>query len=189
MAALAEAVDAYRGLPLEDIGPAVLARLSPPRDDDVALLLARTGTLDADAIADWELPADLAMVARARQLATQQLGAWGMDELAYATELVVSELVTNAIRYAGGPVHLRLLRDEVLVCEVADPSNTQPRLRRARDTDEGGRGLFLVAQLTARWGSRYRRNGKTIWTEQATTPAPLADIVSEADLLAAFDDL
>ncbi|MGR6998983.1 SpoIIE family protein phosphatase [Yinghuangia aomiensis] len=187
MAALARAVDAYHDLPVEEIGPAVLARLAPPRDDDIALLLARTGTLAADAIAEWELPADLAVVSHARQLVTRRLAAWGMDELAYATELVVSELVTNAIRYAGGPVNLRLLRDEILVCEVADPSNTQPRLRRARDTDEGGRGLFLVAQLTARWGSRYRTSGKTIWAEQATAPAPPATTVSEEALLAAFD--
>ncbi|MDI2127588.1 ATP-binding SpoIIE family protein phosphatase [Yinghuangia seranimata] len=189
MAALARAVDTYRDLPLEDLGRAVVAELAPPRDDDIALLLARTGRLGPDAIAEWELPADLALVSRARELARDQLTAWGLDDLAYATELVVSELVTNAIRYAGGPVHLRMLRDEVLVCEVGDPSNTQPRLRRARETDEGGRGLFLVAQLTSRWGSRYRRNGKTIWTEQATTPAPPAESLSEADLLAAFDDL
>ncbi|GAA4984133.1 hypothetical protein GCM10023205_62660 [Yinghuangia aomiensis] len=79
---------------------------------------------------------------------------------------MVSELVTNAIRYGGSPVALRLIRDDVLICEVSDAGNAQPRLRRARDTDEGGRGLFLVAQLTSRWGSRYRRTGKTVWTEQ-----------------------
>ncbi len=82
------------------------------------------------------------------------------------TDLIVSELVTNAVRYAGGPVGLRLIRDEVLLCEVTDPSNTQPRMRRARITDEGGRGLFLVARLSRRWGSRYGQRGKTIWVEQ-----------------------
>ncbi|MGW1990385.1 ATP-binding SpoIIE family protein phosphatase [Embleya sp. NPDC001921] len=177
-----------RDRPLEAIGAAVLARLDPPRDDDVALLLARTRGVPDDAVARWELPADLAQVAHARELVTSKLADWGLEELAFTSELVVSELVTNAIRYAGGPVGLRLIHDGMLVCEVSDPSNTQPRLRRAHDTDEGGRGLFLVAQLTARWGSRYHRTGKTIWTEQPTTSARPTAAPSEDDLLAAFDD-
>jgi serine phosphatase RsbU (regulator of sigma subunit)/anti-sigma regulatory factor (Ser/Thr protein kinase) len=170
MGELASAVAENQGSPLEAIGAAVLARLDPPEDDDVALLLARTRVIPDDAVADWELPADLAAVSRARELVARKLASWNLDECTYTTELVVSELVTNAIRYAGGPVGVRLVHDDKLVCEVADPSNTQPRLRRARDNDEGGRGLFLVAQLTARWGSRYHRTGKTIWTEQPTTP-------------------
>lgn len=170
-----------RDRPLEQIGPDVVARLSPSRDDDIALLLARTRAIPASAVAEWELPADPSVVSRARELTSRQLHEWGLDELAFTTELVVSELVTNAIRYAGAPVGLRLVRDEVLVCEVSDPSNTQPRLRRAVATDEGGRGLFLVAQLTSRWGSRYRRSGKTIWTEQGV------EVPSAAALLDAFD--
>ncbi|KJY45101.1 hypothetical protein VR46_16695, partial [Streptomyces sp. NRRL S-444] len=91
---------------------------------------------------------------------------WGLGELAFTAELVVSELVTNAYRYGGGtPVTLRLIRDRSLICEVSDSSSTAPHLRRARTTDEGGRGLFLVAQLTERWGTRYTRDGKTVWTE------------------------
>ncbi len=71
------------------------------------------------------------------------------------------------MRYAGAPIGLRLIRDDrTLVCEVSDPSSTQPRLRRALTTDEGGRGLFLIAQLATRWGSRHGARGKTIWTEQ-----------------------
>lgn len=111
-------------------------------------------------------------MADARQAATRQLADWGLEEMAFTTELIVSEPVTNAVRYAGGPVGLRLIREEVLVCEVTDPSNTQPRLRRARWTDEGGRGLFLIAQLSSRWGSRYGPRGKTIWVEQTLAPAP-----------------
>jgi anti-sigma regulatory factor (Ser/Thr protein kinase) len=110
----------------------------------------------------------------ARDLATGQLTAWHLDELAFTTELIVSELVTNAIRYAAGPITLRLIRndrDSTLICEVSDPSDSQPRLRQARSTDEGGRGLFLVAQLAARWGSRYNDTGKTIWTEQSASAA------------------
>ncbi|WP_159046124.1 ATP-binding SpoIIE family protein phosphatase [Streptomyces sp. WM6372] len=134
--------------------------------DDVALLLVRTHALSSDQVAEWELEPDLSLVAHARDLVVGQLGDWELDELSFVTELVVSELVTNAIRYAGGPVRLRLIRDRVLVCEVSDPSSTQPRLRRARESDEGGRGLFLVAQLTDRWGCRFTGTGKTIWTEQ-----------------------
>ncbi|MFB6770730.1 SpoIIE family protein phosphatase [Streptomyces sp. NPDC056337] len=137
----------------------------PPRDD-AAVLLARPSALEASSVADWEFPADPRAVASAREAATGQLAAWGLDGNAFATELIVSELVTNAVRYAGGPVGLRMIRDEVLFCEVTDPSNTQPRMRRALTGDEGGRGLFLVAQLSRRWGSRYGQTGKTIWVEQ-----------------------
>ncbi|MFD4952707.1 SpoIIE family protein phosphatase [Streptomyces sp. NPDC058451] len=161
------------GRPLEEIGRALLADLDdhPPRDD-IALLLVRTRAVPAESVADWEFPAHPASVADAREAATRQLAEWGLDDIAFSTELVVSELVTNAIRYAGGPIGLRLTHEDVLVCEVSDPSNTQPRLRRACTTDEGGRGLFLVAQLSTRWGSRYSRRGKTIWAEQAVGPGP-----------------
>jgi anti-sigma regulatory factor (Ser/Thr protein kinase) len=108
---------------------------------------------------------DPAAVAGARALATRQLREWGMEALTMETELVVSELVTNAVRYAPGPVRLRLLRASRLICEVTDTSNSSPRLRHARTTDEGGRGLFLVAQLAHRWGTRYTHEGKIIWAE------------------------
>lgn len=132
----------------------------------MALLVARTHTLGPERVARWDLPGDPAVVSRARTAVTERLAAWGLDELAFTTELVASELVTNAIRHATGPVQLRLLRDRALICEVYDGSGTSPRLRRARTEDEGGRGLFLVAQLTERWGTRYTPEGKTIWTEQ-----------------------
>ncbi|GAA2461146.1 SpoIIE family protein phosphatase [Streptomyces glaucus] len=134
--------------------------------DDVALLLARTRALGADRVATWEVPPDPARVAATRQCAIEQLLAWGLDETAFVTELVVSELVTNAIRYGEPPIRLRLIRDRSLICEVSDGSSTSPHLRRAHAYDEGGRGLLLVAQLTQRWGSRQTGGGKTIWAEQ-----------------------
>ncbi|MGV5039169.1 ATP-binding protein, partial [Streptomyces sp. NRAIS4] len=85
---------------------------------------------------------------------------------AFTTELIVSELITNAITHACGPIGLRLIHERTLICEVSDASNTSPHLRRARSTDEGGRGLFLVAQVAQRWGTRYTATGKTIWAEQ-----------------------
>lgn len=138
-----------------------------PQHDDIALLLARTRTLGADRVASWDVPPDPAAVATLRALATRQVEDWGLgEELAMTTELVVSELVTNAIRYAALPIRLRLLRDTRLTCEVIDGSSTAPRLRHARSTDEGGRGLFLVSQLAHRWGVRYTEDGKIIWAEQ-----------------------
>jgi serine phosphatase RsbU (regulator of sigma subunit) len=142
---------------------------SPP--DDVALLLARTRALHADQVAAWALPSDPAIVADARAQATRQLALWGLDDAAFVTELVVSELVTNAIRYGDVPIGLRLIRDRTLICEVSDASSTAPHLRRARTYDEGGRGLHMVAQLTQGWGTRQTAGGKTIWAEQ---PLPAA---------------
>nr|WP_250280007.1 ATP-binding protein [Frankia sp. Cppng1_Ct_nod] len=92
---------------------------------------------------------------------------WGLEPVAFTTELVVSELVTNAIRHARAPLQLRLILDSSLICEVSDASSTAPHLRRARTFDEGGRGLFLVAALTQRWGTRQTLCGKTIWAEQS----------------------
>ncbi|XHM89681.1 SpoIIE family protein phosphatase [Peterkaempfera sp. SMS 1(5)a] len=137
-----------------------------PADDDVALLLARTHTLGADQVATWQLAADPAVVAQARKHTAEQLTTWGLHEAVFTTELVVSELVTNAIRYGCPPIQLRLIRERSLICEVSDGSNTAPHLRRARVFDEGGRGLLLVAQLTQRWGTRQTHAGKTIWAEQ-----------------------
>jgi PAS domain-containing protein/anti-sigma regulatory factor (Ser/Thr protein kinase) len=136
--------------------------------DDVALLVARTRLLDPDQVAEWEVPDDPAAVSRIRAEATRRLEAWGLGEAAFTTELILSELVTNAIRYGGSPISLRLLRDrDSLICEVADGTSTSPHLRRAAFTDEGGRGLFLVAQMSRRWGTRYTDRGKIIWAEQA----------------------
>ncbi|MET9382704.1 SpoIIE family protein phosphatase [Streptomyces sp. NPDC002928] len=142
------------------------AMLDERPTDDAALLIARTRALDSGNVAVWDLPGDPAVVAGARSQAIARLHAWELDELAYVTELVVSELVTNAIRYGGAPIQLRLIKERTLICEVADGSSTSPHLRRARIFDEGGRGLMLVAQLTERWGTRYTGTGKTIWTEQ-----------------------
>ncbi|MFD8388800.1 SpoIIE family protein phosphatase [Streptomyces sp. NPDC059680] len=153
---------------------ALVDTLVPARPhDDVALLMARTRLLGAGRVADWDLPADPAVVADARKEATRQLSEWGLEELAFTTELVVSELVTNAIRHADGPVRLRLIRERAaVICEVSDGSATAPHLRHPRATDEGGRGLLLVSQFSQRWGTRFAPGGKIIWAEQSTTDQP-----------------
>ncbi|MGD3106472.1 SpoIIE family protein phosphatase [Streptomyces sp. YGL11-2] len=156
------------GATLEEVGRNVVAALlTGPPSDDAALLLARTHALGTGQVASWDLPTDPAVVARARALAGRQLSVWGMEPLLFTTELVVSELVTNAIRHGSGPITLRLIRqDAALICEVFDTGSTAPHLRHARTTDEGGRGLLIVAQLTRRWGTRFTANGKIIWAEQ-----------------------
>lgn len=110
----------------------------------------------------------------ARARATAKLSEWGLEELEFSTELVVSELVTNALRYGSPPIRLRLIRDRTLICEVTDGSSTSPHVRRALETDEGGRGLFMVAQLTELWGTRYHTRGKTIWAQQPLPDGLLA---------------
>ncbi|MGW7659016.1 SpoIIE family protein phosphatase [Streptomyces sp. NPDC054756] len=152
---------------------AVVDALVPDRPyDDVALLLARTRVLGDGQVAEWDLAADPAGVADARRTATRQLTDWGLDDLAFTTELVVSELVTNAIRYATGPIRLRLIKERALFCEVYDGGATAPHLRHPRTTDEGGRGLLLVSQFTQQWGTRFVPEGKIIWAEQSLTDAP-----------------
>ncbi|MEU8692384.1 SpoIIE family protein phosphatase [Streptomyces sp. NPDC048665] len=152
----------------DEMCQAMLDELLPGRPtDDVAVLVARTRALAPDRVAEWDVPRDPAAVSDMRLAVTAKMAEWGLDELGFATELVLSELVTNAIRYGSDPIRLRLIRDRALICEVADGSNTSPHLRYAATTDEGGRGLFLVSQMTERWGVRYSPQGKVIWAEQA----------------------
>ena len=153
---------------LDDRCQAVVEALVPARPpDDVVLLMARARRLGEGRMVSWELPRDPASVADVRKRTSRQLCEWGLDELTFTTELVVSELVTNAIRHAAGPIRLRLIMSRALVCEVWDASPTAPHLRHPKTTDEGGRGLFLVSQFTQRWGTRYTQDGKIIWTEQS----------------------
>nr|QIY98067.1 SpoIIE family protein phosphatase [Streptomyces sp. S1D4-11] len=152
--------------PLEDVCDHVLNTLDTHHgEDDIALLMARVQGLPADSVGDWTLPREPRSVGRAREYARTQLTAWDLEPLVDTTELLVSELVTNALRYGEGEIRLRLLLDRTLVCEVWDAGLVQPRRRRARDTDEGGRGLQLVGLLSAAWGSRRTPAGKTVWFE------------------------
>ncbi|MEU6755240.1 SpoIIE family protein phosphatase [Streptomyces sp. NPDC046685] len=166
--------------PDEACSDVLAAMLFPVPSDDIALLIADTRRLEADRIAEWEVPGEPSAVSRVRNAGSAQLAAWGLEDVSFTTELILSELVTNAIRYGSAPVRVRLLRDRSLICEVSDGSSTSPHLRYAATTDEGGRGLFLVAQYADRWGTRYTERGKVIWAELPLTggaepqaPAPL----------------
>ncbi|MER5635844.1 SpoIIE family protein phosphatase [Kitasatospora sp. NPDC002227] len=151
---------------LEQLCDEVLDELIPHHgEDDIALLMAKVQALPEDAVGDWRLPSEPTSVAKARELACGWLLVRGLDDLVDTTELLVSELVTNALRHGRGEIRLRLLRDRTMVCEVWDDGYAQPRQRRAQETDEGGRGLQLVSLLAERWGSRRTPNGKIVWFE------------------------
>ncbi len=152
----------------EEICTEVLDALLPSNpSDDIALITARTRVVGGDRVASWDVPSDPAAVAGVRAEVMRKLAEWGLDEASFTAELVLSELITNAIRHATGPIRVQLLRDKAVICEVSDTSSTSPHLRYAATTDEGGRGLFLVAQFAERWGTRYTSDGKVIWAELA----------------------
>ncbi|GAA1903283.1 SpoIIE family protein phosphatase [Streptomyces durmitorensis] len=172
---------------LEDVCDHVLNTLDTHHgEDDIALLMARIQGLPADAVGDWTLPRDPKSVGRARELACEQLRTWDLEPLCDTTELLVSELVTNALRYGEGDIRLRLLLDRTLVCEVWDAGLVQPRRRRARDTDEGGRGLQLVGLLSAAWGSRRTPRGKTVWFEMPLPDSGVQPMDAAEALLSLF---
>ncbi|MFJ9032744.1 SpoIIE family protein phosphatase [Streptomyces sp. NPDC102274] len=138
-----------------------------PPDREPAMLLTRTRALEARSVAALTLPSDPVAVPAARDWAGRQLATWTLGDLADSTTLVISELVTNAIRYSDGPIGLRLIRDvHTLICEVSDTSGSGPHRRQPKATDEGGRGLSIVGELTQNQGTRYTSSGKIIWTEQ-----------------------
>ncbi len=131
-------------------------------DDDVALLLVRATTTATTATTSIAPEPRAARSARATVLAA--LDDWGVAEDAFTVELLVSELVTNAIRYAHTPSRLVLRRGQhALYVEVSDEDTRVPRLLHPTFDDEGGRGLQLVAELATHWGARPTRTGKTVW--------------------------
>ncbi|MFD7570990.1 SpoIIE family protein phosphatase [Streptomyces sp. NPDC059810] len=162
---------AHPGRTPEQTCSAVLDAMLPEQpSDDIALVVARTRALGSTRTAAWDVAPDPSAVGQVRAAVARTMTEWGLEEESFTTELILSELVTNAIRYAAEPVRVRLIRDRALICEVSDGSSTAPHLRRAATTDVGGRGLFLVAQFADRWGTRYTADGKVIWTEQPLPP-------------------
>ncbi|MFI1763859.1 SpoIIE family protein phosphatase [Streptomyces sp. NPDC020800] len=152
--------------PLEALCDEVLDMLGPgDRDDDIALLAARFDGIAPSDVAYWSLEPEETAPGQARRLARRALARWDLEDLTDSVELLVSEVVTNAVRYTSRPVTLRLLRTDVLRCEVGDDVPQLPRLRQARATDEGGRGLYLVNRLARRWGATRLSTGKVVWFE------------------------
>ncbi|WP_329489408.1 SpoIIE family protein phosphatase [Kitasatospora sp. NBC_01246] len=143
-------------------------RILPPGDrgDDIALLAACFDGIPAGDVAHWYLQPRNETPGRARRLAAHTLRRWGLEELSEATELMVSELVTNAVQHATRPVTLSLVRTSRLRCEVGDDSPLLPRPRRTGPEDERGRGLQIVARCAERWGATRLGTGKVVWFEQ-----------------------
>ncbi len=154
--------------PLEDLCKATLAGVyADQQRDDIALLIARLRRISEDNFVTWRLPAELTSAHRARTLIRRPMKRWGLTELIPAAELLASELVTNAVRYAQGQIGLRLILEGGLVIEVLDDSAALPRLRHPDDDEERGRGLQVVSQIAQRWGARRAVSGKIVWCELA----------------------
>ncbi|WP_411575040.1 SpoIIE family protein phosphatase [Streptomyces fradiae] len=145
------------------------------RFDDAIMLAAAPRSLSEAVIREWSLPADGTAARTARRLVRTQLDDWELSDLTEVMELVVSELVGNALRYGGGPGSLRLLRHGRLCVEVSDSGPDLPQIQHAMLSSEGGRGLQLINTMCRRWGSCRTPTGKVVWAEQdlpATGPSP-----------------
>jgi serine phosphatase RsbU (regulator of sigma subunit) len=152
---------------MEDLCRATLAAVyTDEHRDDIAVLIARLARIDGSQQASWKVPGKLTSARKARTLVAEPLQKWDLADLVPTTQLLASELVTNAILYSSGPVTLRLIREDALMCEVADSSPALPRLRDAAKDDEQGRGLQIVSKIAWRWGSRRTATGKVVWCEQ-----------------------
>ncbi|MGW5430246.1 SpoIIE family protein phosphatase [Streptomyces sp. NPDC004059] len=189
--ALREALAGPERTPEATCAAVMEAMLSDRPRDDIALLVARTCRLGPAQVAAWDVSQDPAAVGPVRSACARRLTEWGLEQVVFTAELILSELITNAVRYGAEPIVVRLLRTEpvsgpaagTLILEVADGSSTSPRLRRAKATDEGGRGLFLVAQFAERWGTRYTPTGKVIWAEQSLHDGAAPEVEGLGDIL------
>ena len=161
---------------IEDACDDVIAMITPVNDatpaqaDDAALLMAQLGGLPENSSASWSFPAETLAVRRARHEVRTTLQRWALEEVIDEAVLLVSELFTNSLRYAHGPIGVRMVRAASLLVEVSDPLPDPPRERTPDPDDEGGRGIQLVAQSARRWGTRRGPAGKTVWFELTLPP-------------------
>ncbi|WP_392675605.1 SpoIIE family protein phosphatase [Streptomyces sp. LN785] len=165
-------LDGVGGRPLPDVRDAIAHALAEDhrtvddRTGEPLMLLARTKALPHDRVLTCGLPAGPEAGPIARAAARRQLSIWRVDEeTAFTAELIVSELVGNAVRYGTPPLQLRLICERMLTCEVSDAGTSAPHVKHARTIDETGRGLFIIANLATQWGTRYQEQGKIIWAE------------------------
>ncbi|AEW97231.1 MULTISPECIES: ATP-binding SpoIIE family protein phosphatase [Streptomycetaceae] len=173
LAALCESA-AHPAASMDDACDAIVRALNPVggRKDDVALLMARLNGIPPSDVAAWRLEPRPEEAARARSLTRRTLCGWGLDEAIDTAELLVGEVVANAVRHADtSQVELRLVRADRLLCEVTDDDHTLPTLLSCGTADEYGRGLRVVDRLAHKWGTSRRGRGKTVWFEQ---PLPRA---------------
>lgn len=136
-------------------------------------LARHLGRLDGDAVC-WALDQNPRAPSQARRLIRDQLARWGLDEHADTTGLLATELVTNALTHARGPIRMSMALSpwkRTLRCGITDVSPLPPRPHRARHDEEHGRGLQLLDELASRWGSRQTSGGKAVWFELCTGDA------------------
>ncbi|MFF4549442.1 SpoIIE family protein phosphatase [Streptomyces sp. NPDC001435] len=172
LAALCESA-AHPAASMDDACDTIIRALNTHggRKDDVALLMARLNGIPAEDVAEWHLSGDPREVARARRLVRAHLLEWGLDDAVDTAELLVSEVVSNAVRHAGGArIGLRLVRTDALLFEVTDDEPELPTLLGTGVYDESGRGLRVVSRLAREWGASAAGHRKTVWFEQALTP-------------------
>ncbi|WP_031025552.1 SpoIIE family protein phosphatase [Streptomyces sp. NRRL WC-3725] len=171
LAALCESA-AHPAASMDDACDAIIRALNTRggRKDDVALLMARLNGIPDDHVAEWRLDADPREVARARHLVRERLLDWGLPQAVETAELLVSEVVTNAVRHAESDrIGLRVVRTDALLFEVTDDEPALPAMVSAGPYDESGRGLRVVSRLAREWGASASGHRKTVWFEQAVT--------------------
>ncbi|ARZ66993.1 hypothetical protein SMD11_1332 [Streptomyces albireticuli] len=167
LAALCEAAVHPAASPA-DACDALARALGTGREDDLGLLTARLGGIPPEHVAEWRLDPAPREVGRARRLVAERLRAWGLAEAVETATVLVSEIVTNAVRHtASRHLGLRLVRTDTLLCEVTDEDHTLPALLGSDLGEEFGRGLRVVGGLAREWGASHGPRGKTVWCEQS----------------------
>ncbi|MCX4740737.1 ATP-binding protein [Streptomyces antibioticus] len=160
------------------VGQERTRRRAPGTADE---LISRTGALPALEVCIERRPdpdrgglstADAAWPKRLRRIVRASLNRWGRPELIEDTELLLTELATNALRHGSGrSICVRVsAQDDTLKIQVTDGSPTRPELRHAALDDEGGRGLLLVESLAEEWG--VSDDGTTTWCTLPLTEGP-----------------
>ena len=157
---------------LEPAADHLMTTLLPADDghgDDVTLLLVHLPP--ADHARTRLLPHPRA-VPLGRRFLTDTLTSWRLPpDLIDTAHLLASELLTNALTHAHGPLTVSVTRSATeLNVEVTDSSSTPPRPREADTLDESGRGLALIGTLAKQWGTHRHPQGKTVWFTLPLTP-------------------
>jgi anti-sigma regulatory factor (Ser/Thr protein kinase) len=111
-------------------------------------------------------PADLLSAARARSFVGDLCRTWGVPGTALDAEMVVTELVENAVRHSRSDCDVSVaLSDSTLTIGVGDHGPQPPRLLHPQPDHPGGRGLLMVQNLSRRWGYREAADGKVVWAD------------------------
>lgn len=168
---LTEVAGSVTALDAAGIGEEVLSRLADSPEDDVAVVVVRVPGPDDETrrsgsprVRRWVLPGEPASIGRARHAVLRTARAWDLAGVGHA-ELVVSELVANAVLHGWGQVQLRLYdTGDGLRIEVEDSNPTPPVTTDGHPGRIGGFGMQIVERL-ADWGWRPSRGGKLVWAK------------------------